>query len=90
MKRVEELGALAYEAGARTAEVLLTRGPLAEVPANAPREAGLLLPQDFVGVRVSLETSRAATGEEATFESFASALHDRPAGEPVAIAVGRP
>ncbi len=90
MKRVEELGALAYEAGARTAEVLLTRGPLAEVPANAPREAGLLLPQDFVGVRVSLETSRAATGEEGTFESFASALHDRPAGEPIAIAVRRP
>ncbi len=45
---------LAFEAGAREAELLLVPAPLDELPRGAPPEAAQLLSSDFVAWRISL------------------------------------
>ncbi len=54
---------LAYEAGARDVEILLTRGPAPEITPGGPPEAGWLLPKDFIAVPTALTmASGAETG----------------------------
>ncbi len=86
--RIRELGLLAHEAGARSAELLLTRGPLADIPPKAPAEAGLLLPHDFVALRVSLVTGTPPEDGETTFEALAVELQAG-SGSPLVLTVGR-
>jgi hypothetical protein len=90
VEKLRELGALAYEAGARSAEILLTRGAIAEVPPRAPPEAGLLLPRDFVALRTKLESRPAVAYGETRFAAFAATLQEQAGAGPLSIAVGRP
>ncbi len=52
--RVEQVLALAFDGGARSADLLLTRGQEPNIPTDAPPEASLLLPSDFVALPLEL------------------------------------
>ncbi|HTJ84006.1 MAG TPA: serine/threonine-protein kinase, partial [Polyangiaceae bacterium] len=52
--RVLDLLAIARDSGARTVEILFTRGDPPRIPANGPPEMGHLLPSDFGALRVTL------------------------------------
>lgn len=79
--RVEELLAIAYEAGARSVDFLLTRGAEPVIPRGAPPEVANLLPVDFGAVEVVLTTEGPET-EGVTFDDVAQALLASRDGEP--------
>ncbi len=88
LSRLRQLCAIAFDAGARSAEVLLTRGPLVSVPAGAPPEAGYLLPRDFVAFRVKLERGSGQAPQEGVFEELAREFQTRDGGEIPVLLVG--
>ncbi|NUP05837.1 MAG: serine/threonine protein kinase [Polyangiaceae bacterium] len=65
--RVEELLALSYEGGARSVDLLLTRGAEPAIPRGAPPEVANLLPRDFGAVEITLGD----TGFESDASTFA-------------------
>ena len=89
--RVERLLAMAHAAGARRAEILLTRGDAPVIPVSAPPEASWVLASDFVAVPVLLGAGGLSAPEDQRFGDVAPALVEaNPSAEtPVRVAVGR-
>ena len=88
-KRVEQVLALAFDGGARDADVLLTRGREPNIPADAPLEASHLVPTDFVALPLALGKAGLTPAADSEFADVASSLLAQPGvGErSIAIAV---
>ncbi|MBL8740690.1 MAG: hypothetical protein JNK04_06345, partial [Myxococcales bacterium] len=87
--RVEQVLLLAFDGGARSTDLLLTRGQEPSIPTNAPPEASLLLPRDFVALPLELGPEGLRPKESVDLAEVATELLSQPgAGErPIAISL---
>jgi hypothetical protein len=89
--RVEQVLGLAFDGGARSADLLLTRGQEPNIPADAPPEASLLLPSDFVALPLELGNEGLTPKRSLELAEVATQLLAQPgAGErSIAISIQR-
>ena len=83
--RVATVLGLAREAGVARVQLLLSRGQMVAIPSNAPREAGFLLPTDFVAIDAVLADEGFSPAGDLAYDAAVAEL-PQAGTEPVALA----